>query len=60
MSETKPIEHFTATLDENGRIVIHVEIDTAGAYVGDFTLSDALIEDVIARRSALSNEKEKG
>lgn len=60
MSETKPIEYFTAALDEDGQIVIHVEIVTAGEYVGDFTLSNKLVEDAIAkRRAALSNEDEK-
>lgn len=56
MSETKAIQHFVATVDDEGNIRVHVE---AGEYVGDFTLSDELIEDVLAKRAALSNEKEK-
>ena len=54
MSETKPIEHFVATLDESGQICVHVE---AGEYVGDFVISDELITAAIEARASLSNER---
>jgi hypothetical protein len=54
MSETKPIQDFSATIDEAGNIEIVV---SAGEYAGRFTLSDELFQEALGKRWILVKER---